>query len=30
MLYDAFPETFVVNYCGRVFEAGKEPRHRVV
>jgi 7,8-dihydropterin-6-yl-methyl-4-(beta-D-ribofuranosyl)aminobenzene 5'-phosphate synthase len=30
MLYNAFPETFVVNYCGRVFEAGKEPRRRLV
>jgi 7,8-dihydropterin-6-yl-methyl-4-(beta-D-ribofuranosyl)aminobenzene 5'-phosphate synthase len=30
MLYNAFPDTFVVNYCGRVFEAGKEPRRRVV
>jgi len=30
MLYNAFPDSFVVNYCGRVFEAGKEPRHRLV
>jgi 7,8-dihydropterin-6-yl-methyl-4-(beta-D-ribofuranosyl)aminobenzene 5'-phosphate synthase len=30
MLYNAFPDTFVVNYCGRVFEAGKEPRRRLV
>lgn len=30
MLYDVFPDSFVVNYCGRVFEAGKEPRRRVV
>jgi 7,8-dihydropterin-6-yl-methyl-4-(beta-D-ribofuranosyl)aminobenzene 5'-phosphate synthase len=30
MLYNAFPDKFVVNYCGRVFEARKEPRRRVV
>jgi len=30
MLYNAFPTSFVVNYCGRVFEAGKEPRRRLV
>jgi len=29
-LYQAFPETFVVNFCGRVFEAGTEPRRRLV
>jgi 7,8-dihydropterin-6-yl-methyl-4-(beta-D-ribofuranosyl)aminobenzene 5'-phosphate synthase len=30
MLYNAFPDSFVVNYCGRVFEAGKEPSRRLV
>jgi len=29
-LYQAFPETFVVNFCGRVFKAGTEPRRRLV
>ncbi|MBN2336859.1 MBL fold metallo-hydrolase [Candidatus Bathyarchaeota archaeon] len=30
MLYNAFPGSFVVNYCGRVFEAGKKPRRMVL
>ena len=29
MLYNAFPNTFVVNYYGRVFETDQEPRHPV-
>ena len=30
MLYGGFPGSFVVNYCGREFVAGKEPRRRVL
>ena len=29
-LYHAFPEEFVVNFCGRTIEAGKEPRNRLI
>lgn len=29
-LWQAFPEAFVLNFCGRVIEAGKEPEPRVV
>jgi 7,8-dihydropterin-6-yl-methyl-4-(beta-D-ribofuranosyl)aminobenzene 5'-phosphate synthase len=30
MLWKAFPEEFVLNYCLRVIEAGKEPEPRVI
>lgn len=29
-LWKAFPEQFVLNYCGRVIEAGREPKPRVI
>jgi hypothetical protein len=29
-LWQAFPDIFVLNFCGRVIEAGKEPEPRVV
>lgn len=29
-LWRAFPDAFVLNFCGRVIEAGKEPEPRVV
>ncbi len=29
-LWQAFPEAFVLNFCGRVIESGKEPEPRVV
>ena len=29
-LWQAFPDVFVLNFCGRVIEAGKEPEKRVV
>ena len=29
-LWQAFPDAFVLNFCGRVIEAGKEPENRVV
>jgi 7,8-dihydropterin-6-yl-methyl-4-(beta-D-ribofuranosyl)aminobenzene 5'-phosphate synthase len=29
-LWNAFPEQFVLNYSGRVIEAGKEPKPRVI
>jgi 7,8-dihydropterin-6-yl-methyl-4-(beta-D-ribofuranosyl)aminobenzene 5'-phosphate synthase len=28
-LWQAFPEAFVLNFCGRIIEAGKEPETRV-
>ena len=28
-LWQAFPEAFVLNFCGRVIEAGKEPETRI-
>ncbi|MFQ6054116.1 MAG: hypothetical protein ACE5OO_07825, partial [Candidatus Bathyarchaeia archaeon] len=30
VLWRAFPDAFVLNFCGRVIEAGKEPEKRVV
>jgi metal-dependent hydrolase (beta-lactamase superfamily II) len=30
LLWRAFPEEFVLNFCCRVIEAGKEPEPRVV
>jgi len=29
-LWQAFPEEFILNFCGRVIEAGKEPERRVI
>lgn len=29
-LWQAFPDAFVLNFCGRTIEAGKEPEERVV
>jgi 7,8-dihydropterin-6-yl-methyl-4-(beta-D-ribofuranosyl)aminobenzene 5'-phosphate synthase len=29
-LWQAFPEAFIMNYSGRVIEAGKEPEERVI
>ncbi len=29
-LWDAFPDEFVLNFCCRIIEAGKEPEHRVI
>ena len=29
MMWQAFPESFVLNYCGRVIKAGEAPRERV-
>ncbi len=29
-LWDAFPDEFVLNFCGRVIEAGRMPEHRVL
>lgn len=29
-LWQAFPESFVLNFCCRVLEAGKKPEHRVI
>ena len=29
-LWRAFPDAFILNFCGRVIEAGKEPEQRVV
>jgi len=29
-LWRAFPDAFVLNFCGRVIEAGKEPEKRIV
>jgi len=29
-LWQAFPNAFVLNFCGRIIEAGKEPEKRVV
>jgi len=29
-LWQAFPDEFVLNFCGRIIEAGKEPERRVI
>ncbi len=29
-LWEAFPDEFVLNFCGRVIETGRMPEHRVV
>lgn len=29
-LWEAFPNTFVLNYSGRIIEAGKEPKPRII
>jgi len=30
MLWQRFPEEFILNYCGQIIEVGKEPEHRIV
>jgi len=30
LLWREFPDVFILNFCGRVIEAGKEPKERVV